>query len=126
MAIVLDGLRASFKGVTGTDYTGTLYKILQFTSAGVVDVATAATQNLIGVQMQKAKANMELDVLLRNGGGIAKIVAGGTIAINDKLTSNASGAAITTVTSGDQVIGTALEAAVTGQIVTVLLSTQKV
>lgn len=126
MGVIVDGVRASFLGVTGTDYTTSLYKIVQFTAAGRVDVATASTQNIVGVLMQKARANGELDVLLRNGGGIGKVVYGGTVAIGDALTANASGQAIKTTTANDQILGYAIEAGTVGQIGSFLFSQQKV
>jgi hypothetical protein len=56
-------------------------------------------------------------VRLLDGPGTFLIAAGGTISVGDYLTANASGQAVATTTGGDQVVGMALEAGVTGQFV---------
>lgn len=50
------------------------------------------------------------------------VAAGGTIAKGDKLTTNASGLFITTTTPADVVYGTALEAAVNGDRIEMMIS----
>lgn len=84
-----------------------------------VVLASAASDNFMGV------LNMDSDVVAgetvsvcgRNAEGTFKVVLGGTVAIGDDLTSDSTGAAITTTTGGDQVIGVAQEAGVAGQVI---------
>jgi hypothetical protein len=100
---------------------GTLVKL----SSGKVVAAAAATDVIIGVVNSKAYANGVIDVYLRSAHGTASVLAGGTIAVNDAVTSNASGQGITTTTAGNQIVGYALEAATVGKFVEVLPVTAK-
>lgn len=106
----------------GADLTTKLYYIVkQDTTANRVVLASAATDKLFGVISQTNKAGSTavgapVVVHARNASGTFKVTAGGTIAINDYITSDANGKAITTVTGGDQALGIACEAAVTGQL----------
>jgi len=54
--------------------------------------------------------------------GYALVTLGATVAIGDKLTSDATGAAIATVTAGNYVVGIAQEAGVIGDQIIVLLT----
>lgn len=82
-----------------------------------VILATAATDLLFGVLNNQPKAGETADVFARNGQGTFKVVLGGTVTLGDKLTSDANGAAITTTTSGNQVLGYAQESGVVGQVI---------
>lgn len=81
--------------------------------------STAATDKHFGVLnlAGDVKTGEPVDVCVRNAVGTFKVVLGGTVAVNDELTSDANGAAITTTTGGDQVIGLAQEAGVVGQVI---------
>ena len=82
---------------------------------GVV-VATAATDKLLGTSDELAHVTGEaVDV---NVSPIGKVVLGGTVAVGDALTSNASGAAIATTTAGNRVIGFAEIPGVSGDVIT--------
>lgn len=96
-------------------------------SAGKVVPAAAATDVLLGVVLNAALANAPVvDVRLRTASGTSKVKLGGTVAVNDAVTSNASGVAITTVTAGNQILGYALEAGVSGDYIEIMPSTAKV
>lgn len=95
-------------------------------TAGLLVVAAAATDKIIGVVEAKAYLTKLADVHLRSAAGTISIVAGGTIAVGDAVTSNASGVGITTTTGADQIIGYALEAATVGKTVELMPSTAKV
>lgn len=87
-------------------------------SSGNVVVATAATDKIIGVTQGGAVAAGETATIrLRSATGTVKLKAGGTIAVGDRLTSNATGQAIATTTAANEVIGFAIEAGVSGDFV---------
>lgn len=89
-------------------------------SSGQVVIATAATDKFIGVTVGAIAAGETGTIRLRSAAGTMKVKAGGTIAVGDKLTSNGSGVAIATVTSGNEILGMALEAGASGDFVEVM------
>jgi hypothetical protein len=95
-------------------------------TAGLLVVAAAATDKILGVVEAKAYLTKLADVHLRSAAGTISIVAGGTIAAGDAVTSNGSGLGITTTTAADQIIGYALEAGTAGKTVELMPSTAKV
>jgi hypothetical protein len=81
-------------------------------------LATAATDKLLGSSDDLAHAIGEMvDVAV---GPVPKVVLGGTVAVGDALTANGSGAAITTTTTGNRIIGFAEVAGVVGDVITYL------
>lgn len=92
-------------------------------ASGQVVVATAATDKIIGVTLGAIAAGETGTIRLRSGAGTAKVKLGGTVAVGDAVTSNGAGALITTVIAGNQVVGQALEAGVSGDIIEVMNST---
>src|SRR5690349_21662646 len=101
---------------SGTDFTssGTTFqpvmKIVKI-SAGTVVLSSAATDKHIGVLMNCPASGDTADMLLINNMGTGKVLAGGTIAVGDYLTSDSNGKAVATTTSGDIIIGQAISAA---------------
>lgn len=91
-------------------------------SSGQVVVATAATDKIIGITQGAYAAGETASIKLRSGTGTVKVKAGGTIAIGDRLTSNATGQSIATTTAANEVIGFALEAGVSGDFIEVMPS----
>jgi hypothetical protein len=89
------------------------YSIVKTGAAvGSCVVATAATDKLLGTSDDLVHATGEMvDVAV---GPVPFVVLGGTVAVGDQLTSNASGAAIATVTIGNRTIGVAEKAGVAG------------
>jgi hypothetical protein len=79
----------------------------------------------IGVLIDTPAAGQTGTVRLRTSAGTSFIRLGGTVAVGDAITSNASALGITTVTAGDQIIGYALSAGVSGDIIEILSSTGK-
>lgn len=79
---------------------------------GKVVVATAATDDILGVIDTPNDAGYTASVRLRSASGTAIGLAGATVAIGDRLTSGADGKLAVTTTAGDEVVGIALEAAV--------------
>jgi hypothetical protein len=84
-----------------------------------VVIAAAATDPIIGVLQNKPKAGEPAVV---RWGGSTKVIAGGTITAGDCVTSDGSGHAITTTTTGNVILGRALQSAVSGDIFEVALS----
>lgn len=86
-------------------------------SSGEVALASAATDNILGVLQNAPVAGDNAEVLGRHANETGKVIAGGTIAVGDKLTTNGDGKAVTTTTANDQVFGIARKAAVANDIV---------
>lgn len=84
-----------------------------------VVIASAATDNIVGVLQTKPKAGKAANVQWL---GSSKVIAGGTITRGDKVTSDSSGHAITTTSAGNTVAGIALSSAVSGDIVEIFLT----
>lgn len=81
-------------------------------TAGLAVNATAGTDKTLGVIDVDNDAGQQANVRLRSAPGTAIGRAGGTVAVGDFVTATTGGELITTVTSGDQIVGLALEAAV--------------
>ena len=114
---------------SGTDFTssGTTfnapYLVGKLNASKQWITVTATTDPAVGVLYNCPDANGTADVLSINQQGTGKITAGGTIALNALITFNSSGQAVaaTQTTAGSQptvlVIGRALEAGVSGQVI---------
>lgn len=113
----VEGNSRTFKA--GADLSAKQFTIVKADSTDnqVVSAADATTGILLGVLMNTPKSGDTADVYLRNGAGTGKVKAGGTLAVGDALTANASGLAIATTTGNDQVIGYAAHIAATNDIV---------
>ena len=124
MASNVEGNNKGFKA--GADLSAKQFFIVKLTAAGIVGLASAATDAIIGVLQNKPTSGDNADVKLRNSAGTGKVIAGGNIAINDRLTANADGKAIATTTAGNQVFGRAIETAVAGDIFEYMPTTETV
>lgn len=89
-------------------------------------LAAAGTDKSIGVLLDTPAAGQTGTVRLRNASGTLSVKLGGTVAVGDLVTSNGSGVAITTTTGGDQVLGIALQAGVSGDVIEILPSVSRV
>lgn len=91
----------------------------QTTNRKVV-LTTSHTDGLIvGVLNNTPGAGEPASVCGRNASGTFKVVAGvntANLSIGDYFTADTDGGALKTTTSGDQIVGQALEAAVPGQV----------
>lgn len=107
---------------------GSAVKLGTSGNAGKIVVAAAATDKILGTINSKAYAGNVIDVHLRSASGTTNIKVNGstTIAAGDNVTSNGSGLGVTTTTSGDQIIGIAVEAGAVNAFVELLPSTAKV
>lgn len=94
---------------SGANYEPT-FQIVKLNGSNQVVPSAASTDKHIGVIMNCPASGDTADVLLINNMGTGKVQAGGTINVGDYLTSDASGHAVATTTSGDIIIGQAITA----------------
>lgn len=90
------------------DLSAKQFHIVQMDSSGDMEVGEGATDLLLGVLQDKPESGQ---AGCYRHMGTTKVVAGGAIAIGARVTSDATGEAVTTTTNGDVVVGVALEAA---------------
>lgn len=117
MASFTDGNRKTYLPNGAVDLSGKVYYIVKETALGVCDLASSATDFIVGTINSIERKGQEVEVFSRNGSSTHKVILGGTVAIGDHLTSNASGQAIVTTTVGNQVLGRAAMAGVSGDII---------
>ena len=105
------------------DLSAKQFYIVKLSSTGTVDLAAAATENIIGV-LQNTPVSAEQAVYAFTG--VAKVKAGGTIAVGAFVTADSAGKAVSTTTDGDVVIGRFIgtAAAASGDLVEVQLGIQ--
>lgn len=98
------------------------WHILRAAAAGTTNVASnpaGQAADVIGVLFNKPNSGQAASVIV---GGESKVVAGGSITANTLLTTNGSGRAAA-ATSGDFILGMALEAAsADGEVIRVQMS----
>lgn len=100
------GAIKSFK--CATDLSAKQYYALKLSADGTVALASAATDKLVGTQLGEAKSGEGVAVVTS---GTARAIAGAGVSRGDFLTTNSAGKLIATTTTGDYVVGMALEAA---------------
>jgi hypothetical protein len=125
MAQMQIGDAISFPAGADLSASSNLYKIVKLNSSQQVILSSAATDKHVGVLHNLPKSGEAASVMARNASGVVKVQAGGTIAIGDYLTANASGLAIATTTGNDEVIGIATEAGASGQVVSCLAANSR-
>lgn len=102
------------------------YTIVKTDASGFIVKAAAATDALLGTLMTIGKASGDtVSVGVRNASGTLKVRLGGTVAKDAYITSNASGLGIATTTAGNEILGRAMEAGVSGQVIEYLPMTRK-
>lgn len=110
--------------VAGADLSAKQFHIVKASAvdgkAGIV-AAAAATDELLGINMDKPLSGEAAGVAAVTKGGICPVAYGGTVTVGAKLTSDAAGKAIVTVTAGNKSIGIARIAGVAGDIGEVML-----
>lgn len=114
--------------ISDNDYSAAsnLFKIVSIaastanTTGRKVVLATSATDaNIIGVLNNTPNVGEAASVVGRNAQGTFKVVAGANtaaISVGDRFTVDTDSGALKTTSSGNQVVGIALEAAVAGQV----------
>lgn len=113
MATFQPGERSSFQAAA--DLSTKRYHGVKLNADGDLVLATAGTDNIIGVLDSDTKLGHTADVVLVNGAGTFKVKAGADVAAGALITVNNAGQAVT-ATSGDRAFGRAIYAAVTGEI----------
>lgn len=107
--------------VAGEDMREKQYYIVQLAADGELEVAEGATDLIVGVLQNKPNVD---EAALYRFGWTSKVIAGGSIAIGDWVTTDGNGKAVATTTDGNIVIGRALEAADANDIFEVQMSIQ--
>lgn len=93
------------------DLSAKQWYIVKAASATTVNLASAATDVLLGV-LENAPVSGDTAVVVgRHSNETCKVIAGGSITLGAKITSDGNGKAVVTTTTGNQVLGIALEAA---------------
>ena len=103
--------------IAGEDLSSSQFKFVTLESDGQVDLADSAGENCIGVVINDPASGGEATVVVS---GKTVVTAGGTIAAGASIATDASGDAVTAST-GNIVMGYALEAGVDGQVIAVEL-----
>lgn len=108
-----------YSALSAADLSNKQYYISKLDASGKVVLATAATENLLGVIHDGGRVSGDtVSVQLINGTGTFKVVAGATFSAGAYLTTDSNGKAIATTTTGDRVFGRAVRACTNaGQIV---------
>ena len=96
------------------------YYIVKQHTDGTLILAAAATDGIVGVLQNKPAVGAAALVRFL---GTTKVIAGGTISVGAKVTTDSNGKAVATTTDGDVIIGTYLgtAAAASGDVIEVLL-----
>lgn len=104
----------------GEDLSAKQYYIGQLDASGNLEVGEGATDLLVGI-IENNDGGSGAPASYQHT-GVAKVIAGGSISIGDWVTSDSAGKAVATTTDTEIVIGRALEAADSGDIIAVQLS----
>lgn len=88
-------------------------------SNGRADIAAANSETIVGIQQNKPGAIDRGTTVQTNG--VSKLKIGGTVAVGDRLTADASGFGVATTTAGHKVGAIALTAGVSGDYIDVLV-----
>lgn len=101
----------------GADLSAKQFYFVELNNTGKVTVCNSAGERAFGVLQNDPTANQAATIAI---GGVAKVIAGDTIAIGDQIATDASGRAIP-ATTGQIVLGDAISAGAVGNVVSVLL-----
>jgi hypothetical protein len=114
-----------FNAPAGEDLSAKRYYIVKLNSDGEVILATAATDAILGVLDNAPEEGQTADVVLLNGCGTFKVKTGGNISKDAYVTTNGSGLAIATTTTGNRVIGRAVATTLSGDVGEYIKSNEK-
>ncbi|MGB3684953.1 MAG: hypothetical protein WA991_03910 [Ornithinimicrobium sp.] len=115
MASYVEGSYRSFEA--GADLSDNAYQVVKTDADGKAVLATAATDAIVGVIEKPSKAGETTSVAMISGAGTYKVKTGANVAKDAYLTTNGSGLAISTTTSGNRVFGRALTAGTSGDVI---------
>lgn len=112
--------------LSAADLSAKRFYLVKTDASGNAVLAAAATDAILGVLDDGGrKSGDTVDVVAINGAGTFRVIAGGTITKDAYLTSDASGKAVATTTTGNRVFGRAVRAAVAGDIVEYVKNNEK-
>lgn len=98
--------------IAGADLTDKEYYIVkQSASDRSISLCSAGTDFSVGVLQAGATTGGNVSIVARNAEGTFKVIAGAAITAGTFLTSDSAGKAVSTTSSGDELIGIAMEAA---------------
>lgn len=103
--------------VAGADLSSAQFKFVESNSSGTVTVTNAAGEYVLGVLQNNPASGQAATVAV---GGISKVVLGGTVSINDQISTDASGRAIA-ATTGHKIVGIAIKGGAVGEVGSVFL-----
>lgn len=103
--------------VAGADLSSSQFKFVESNSSGTATVCNAAGEYVLGVLQNDPTSGQAATVATS---GISKVVLGGTVAINDQISTDASGRAIA-ATTGHKIVGIARKGGSVGEIGSVFL-----
>ena len=112
-----NGLKVSFSLPAGADLTAKQYHAVVVNSSGAA-AAAGANVFVAGVLQNKPNSGQPATVTY---GGVSKAVCGGNVAAGAKLTTDSAGKLVT-ATTGQAVVGTALAAGASGEVIPVLVN----
>lgn len=125
MSTQTSGEKRTFK--SGADLSAKQFYIVKVSATNTVALASAATDKLVGTIANKpaAATGASVEVAMRHGGGTQRVILGDTVSLNDYLTADSAGKAIATTTSGNVILGMALEAGVVGDVIEYMPTTDR-
>ena len=103
--------------VAGADLSAAQYKFVEMSSAGTVTVCNTAGEGALGVLQNDPTSGQTATIAYE---GVSKVVAGDTVAIAGKVSTDNAGRAIP-ATTGHKILGVAMSGGAVGQIISVLL-----
>lgn len=103
--------------VAGADLSSSQFKFVESNSSGTATVCNSAGEYALGVLQNDPTSGNAATIATS---GISKVVLGGTVAINDQISTDASGRAIA-ATTGHKILGIAIKGGAVGEIGSVLL-----
>jgi hypothetical protein len=106
----------NYSAEAAVDLTGKRYYIVKLDANGKVVIATAATDAILGVLNNEPKLGQTADVVLLNGPGSFKVKTAGAISKDAYITTDGTGKAIATTTTGNRVIGRVVLTSASGDI----------
>lgn len=107
-----------FAPLAGANLTGKLMLFAKMSADNTVVVAAAATDSIVGVIREE---NVQGKPVTVQFGGIAKVIAGGTIVAGNRITADSNGKAVATAVAGNLVAGIAMHGADANDVVSVIL-----
>lgn len=120
MATIVKGF--SLSRISAVDLSASKYLVAKITSTGLIDIATANTDAIIGLIEDGAGPSGSAVSVQFLGTGFA--IAGGAINPGDRVTATTAGKVITTVTDKQAIVGRYLGevAAASGDVIEIMLS----